>query len=157
MTTGRHLRKIRTYLRMAQELATLSTCRRLHVGAILLRENGSIGGVGYNGALPGAPHCNTETCNPSVRCLNTRHAERSALDYSEGPVRVACGTHEPCRRCTLDLIARGVRAIYWVHPYRSEGDDERAAKRRALDSHSVLFEQVDPTEDPDAELAAEEP
>lgn len=140
---GRHMLKVRTYLRIAAQLAELSTCLRMRVGVVLLRADGSVAGMGYNGALPGAPHCTPDLCNPSVRCLNTRHAERSALDYSDGKIATACVTHEPCRRCTLDLIARDVKAIYWRHPYASEAEDERAAKLRVVAQHHVLWAQVD--------------
>ena len=60
----RHL-KHEVYMRMAQQLARLSTCRRLSVGAVLLRRDGSVAGVGYNGALPGQPQ-------PSQKQFETR-------------------------------------------------------------------------------------
>jgi dCMP deaminase len=104
--------------------------RHPHV-AVLLRRDGSVAGVGYNGALPGQPHCEPETCNPSVRCFNTRHAERSALDYSTGEVAAAYVTHEPCLRCTQDLIARGCRAVYYLRSY----DIADAAEARARQYH----------------------
>ena len=117
MSDERRQLKHEVYMRMAQQLARLSTCRRLSVGAVLLRRDGSVAGVGYNGALPGQPHCAPETCNPSARCFNTRHAERSALDYSTGEVAAAYVTHEPCLRCTQDLIAGGCRAVYYLRSY----------------------------------------
>lgn len=76
MSDERKQLKHEVYMRMAQQLARLSTCRRLSVGAVLLRRDSSVAGVGYNGALPGQPHCVPETCNPMARCFNTRHAER---------------------------------------------------------------------------------
>lgn len=126
----KHL-KHEVYMRMAQQLARLSTCLRLSVGAVLLRRDGSVAGAGYNGALPGQPHCVPGTCNPSARCFNTRHAERSALDYSIGEVAAAYVTHEPCLRCTQDLIARGCRAVYYLRSY----DIADAAEARARSLH----------------------
>lgn len=120
--------KHEVYMRMAQQLARLSTCRRLSVGAVLLRRDGSVAGVGYNGTLPGQPHCAPDTCNPSARCFNTRHAERSALDYSTGEVAAAYVTHEPCLRCTQDLIARGCRAVYYMHSYNIADTAEARAR-----------------------------
>lgn len=131
MSDERRQLKHEVYMRMAQQLARLSTCRRLSVGAVLLRRDGSVAGVGYNGALPGQPHCLPETCNPSARCFNTRHAERSALDYSTGEVAAAYVTHEPCLRCTQDLIARGCRAVYYLRSY----DIADAAEARARSFH----------------------
>lgn len=71
------------YMQIAKTLSQLSTCRRLQVGAVLLGNDGSVVGTGYNGSLPGFVHCDETTCNPERRCLRTRHAERSALDYSQ--------------------------------------------------------------------------
>ena len=98
MSDERRQLKHEVYMRMTQQLARLSTCRRLSVGAVLLRRDGSVAGVGYNGALPGQPHCAPEICNASARCFNTRHAERSALDYSTGEVAAAYVTHDDARK-----------------------------------------------------------
>lgn len=135
--------KHEVYMRMAQQLARLSTCRRLSVGAVLLRRDGSVAGVGYNGALPGQPHCAPETCNPSARCFNTRHAERSALDYSTGEVAAAYVTHEPCLRCTQDLIARGCRAVYYMHSYAITDAAEARARQYYKETNVVSWVKLD--------------
>jgi len=132
MTTRQAL-KANVFLAMAAELAKLSTCRRLQVGCILLRADGSIAGGGYNGALPGMPHCTAESCNPSSRCYNTRHAERSALDYSEGrDVFSAYITHEPCLACVRDLAARGCRNVYYAAHYQSAPPAEVEARAAVI-------------------------
>ncbi len=142
MSDERRQLKHEVYMRMAQQLARLSTCRRLSVGAVLLRRDGSVAGVGYNGALPGQPHCQPETCNPSARCFNTRHAERSALDYSTGEVAAAYVTHEPCLRCTQDLIARGCRAVYYLRSYDIADAAEAAARAWHVYSNGVTWRQL---------------
>lgn len=120
--------KHQTYLALAQELSALSTCLRLHVGCVLLRADGSVAGVGYNGALPRRPHCTPDTCNPNTRCYRTRHAERSALDYSTGDIATAYVTHEPCLRCTQDLIARGCQEVRYLFPYLAKDAAETKAR-----------------------------
>jgi len=131
-----------TYMTMATTLSRLSTCHRLKVGAVLLRPDGSVAGVGYNGALPGQPHCDEATCNPSSRCFRTRHAERSALDYSTGDIAAAYVTHEPCLRCTQDLIARGCRSVYFVHEYVISDVVESKARCRHRMENSVDWVQM---------------
>lgn len=120
------------FLEMARATARLGTCCRLSVGCVLLRADGSVAGTGYNGSLPGHKHCCPETCNASARCFRTRHAERSALDYSQGAVATAYVTHEPCISCTKDLIARGCRAVYFLEPYAAKDEAENAAKREQI-------------------------
>ncbi len=130
-------------MRMAQQLARLSTCRRLSVGAVLLRRDGSVAGVGYNGALSGQPHCAPETCNPSARCFNTRHAERSALDYSTGEIATVYVTHEPCLRCTQDLIARGCQAVYYSRSYDIADAVEADARLYHRMSNNLIWARLE--------------
>lgn len=127
------------WLAVAREQARLATCCRLAVGCVLLRADGSVAGTGYNGSLPGKPHCTPETCNPSQRCYRTRHAERSALDYSTGDIATAYVTHEPCIRCTQDLIARGCRAVYFLEPYAAKDEAENEAKRRHIEEAGLKW------------------
>ena len=138
----RHL-KHAVYMQIAQQLARLSTCRRLSVGAVVHRRDGSVAGVGYNGALPGQPHCAPETCNPMARCFNTRHAERSALDYSTGDIAAAYVTHEPCLRCTQDLIARSCRAVYYLRSYEIADHAEQCARLHHRETNKVSWIQLE--------------
>ena len=139
---GRDHLKDEVWLRVARKMSRLGTCRRLQVGCVLLREDGSVAGVGYNGALPGAPHCEPGSCNASARCLRTRHAERSALDYSLGAVSTAYVTDEPCLRCAMDLIARGVRRVVFGRRYQPE-PREAEARAAAVEWAGVRWEHLE--------------
>jgi len=126
--------KNHVYMQIAKTLSQLSTCNRLKVGAVLLGSDGSVVGTGYNGSLPGLAHCNEATCNPKRRCLRTRHAERSALDYSQAQVATAYVTHEPCLRCTQDLIAQGCKLIYFEVSYFGSSEETEARERLMSES-----------------------
>ena len=129
------------YMQIAKTLSQLSTCNRLKVGAVLLGYDGSVVGTGYNGSLPGLTHCDEASCNVSQRCLRTRHAERSALDYSQGVVAKCYVTHEPCVRCTQDLIARGCREVYYLESYVG-ADEEKIWRQRHVDEAWVVWVQM---------------
>lgn len=129
------------YMQIAKTLSQLSTCNRLKVGAVLLGYDGSVVGTGYNGSLPGLTHCDEASCNVSQRCLRTRHAERSALDYSQGVVAKCYVTHEPCVRCTQDLIARGCREVYYLESYVG-ADEEKIWRQRHVDEAGVVWVQM---------------
>jgi dCMP deaminase len=122
------------FLRMAVELSRLGTCCRLKVGCVLLRPDGGIASGGYNGALPGMPHCTPETCGPGQRCLHTSHAEENALGFCDGPVGTAYVTDEPCLTCTRSLVRRGIRRVVFLRPYASIADQERV-ERDAILAH----------------------
>lgn len=139
--TPRQQLKDQVWLSIAHRIADLSTCLRLKVGCVLLRQDGSVAGTGYNGSLPGAPHCAPETCNLTIRCLWTRHAERSALDYSTGIITTAYLTDEPCLRCTLDLIARGCRRVVYSRNY-SPTAPELVERCRVIETYGIVWEQL---------------
>ena len=127
------------FLRMAVELSRLGTCCRLKVGCVLLRPDGGIASGGYNGALPGMPHCTPETCGPGMRCLHTSHAEENALGFCDGAVSVAYVTDEPCLTCTRALVRRGVRRVVFLRPYPSIADQERLERESILAHFGVAW------------------
>ncbi|HOD31847.1 MAG TPA: deaminase [Holophaga sp.] len=132
--------KDQVFLRMALEISRLGTCCRLKVGCILLRPDGGIASGGFNGALPGMPHCTPETCHSGQRCLHTSHAEENALSFCSGEVATAYVTHEPCLVCTRHLVRRGVRRVVFLHPYTSIADQERSERDAILAHFGVRWE-----------------
>jgi dCMP deaminase len=138
----RSVLKDQVFLRMALEISRLGTCCRLKVGCILLRPDGGIASGGFNGALPGMPHCTPDTCSPEKRCLHTSHAEENALGFSTGTVQTAYVTDEPCLTCTRSLVRRGVRRVVYLRAYTSMGDQERAERQAILEHFGVKWEQL---------------
>lgn len=141
-TLSRSALKDQVFLRMAGELSRLGTCCRLKVGAVLLRPDGGVASAGFNGALPGMPHCTPDTCKPGQRCLHTSHAEENALGFCDGHIAVAYVTHEPCLACTRSLVRRGVRRVVFQHPYSSIAEQEAAERASILRHFSVQWEQL---------------
>ena len=135
--------KDQVFLRMAREISRLGTCCRLKVGCILLRADGGLASGGFNGALPGMPHCTPETCGPDKRCLHTSHAEENALGFCDGPVSVAYVTDEPCLTCTRALVRRGVRRVVFARPYTSIAEQENAERQAILEHFGVKWELLD--------------
>jgi len=134
--------KDQVFLRMALEISRLGTCCRLKVGCILLRPDGGIASGGFNGALPGMPHCTSETCSSDKRCLHTSHAEENALGFSTGDVQTAYVTHEPCLICTRSLVRRGVRRVVFLYAYKSIAEQERMERDAILNHFHVKWEEV---------------
>lgn len=132
--------KDEVFMNMALELSRLGTCCRLKVGCVLLRPDGGIAAAGFNGALPGMPHCTPETCNPNQRCLHTSHAEENALGFCDGHVATAYVTHEPCLTCARALVRRGVRRVVFQHAYTSIGEQERAERHAILSHFGVTWD-----------------
>ena len=67
------------FMLQAVLLSLRSTCTRLSVGAILVRDQRMIAG-GYNGSVSGDKHCIDDGCYMvDGHCLRTIHAEMNAV------------------------------------------------------------------------------
>lgn len=112
------------FLSQSLVLSLRSTCERLMVGAVIVRNKRVIAG-GYNGSVSGEDHCIDVGCYlEEGRCVRTVHAEMNALlqcakfgvqtDGAEIFV-----THFPCLKCTQSIIQAGIRKIYYLHDYHN--------------------------------------
>ena len=72
---------LQVYMKMAKLVAHRSTCNRRSVGAVIVNgDDNKVLATGYNGALPGYPHCTTDGClMVDGHCVRTQHAEVNAL------------------------------------------------------------------------------
>ncbi|OEF95768.1 ComE operon protein 2 [Desulfuribacillus alkaliarsenatis] len=112
------------FMAQAKILALRSSCERLSVGAVLVKDRRTIAG-GYNGSITGDEHCIDVGCKVvDNHCVRTIHAEINALLQcakfgvsTEGAE--AYVTHFPCLHCAKALIQAGVKAVYWENDYRN--------------------------------------
>lgn len=110
------------YFQKLTELTALrSSCKRLSVGCILVRDNRIIS-QGYNGFLPGCPH-NSYIVNGHE--VGTIHAEQNAIiDCAKRGVSCDCCTayitHYPCITCCKLLLASGINNIYYINDYNND-------------------------------------
>lgn len=114
------------FMRIAREVATRSTCPRLAVGAVIVRDK-RILTTGYNGSPAGMPHCEDVGCLIRIvdgreSCQRTLHAEQNAIiqaAYHGVSVRgatVYC-THQPCLVCTKMIMNAGISEVYYEGGY----------------------------------------
>ena len=113
------------FMLQAVLLSLRSTCTRLSVGAILVRDQRMIAG-GYNGSVSGDKHCIDDGCYMvDGHCLGTIHAEMNAVlqcakfgiptDGAELYV-----TDFPCLQCTKMLLQAGVKKIHYLRNYNND-------------------------------------
>lgn len=100
--------------------AKRSSCNRLHVGCILVKDNRIIS-QGYNGFLSGHPHTSIVENDHEI---STIHAEQNAIiDCAKRGVNcnnsTAYVTHFPCIHCTKMLVQAGVKEIYYINDYKN--------------------------------------
>ncbi|CAM4382478.1 deaminase [Weissella hellenica] len=130
------------FMLQAIMLAARSTCTRLHVGAVVVKD-GRIIASGYNGSVSGTPHC-TEVGDLLVdgHCIRAVHAEQNALMQLAKMGISADGsqvfvTDFPCVHCTKLLLQAGVTKINYLRNYRN--DD---FVTELLDAKKVTIAQV---------------
>jgi dCMP deaminase len=106
---------------IVQVTAKRSSCNRLHVGCILVKDNRIIS-QGYNGFLPGCPH---ESIVRNNHEQSTIHAEQNAItDCAKRGV--SCNnstvyiTHYPCINCCKLLLASGIKSIKYINDYKND-------------------------------------
>lgn len=133
--------KYSIYMNIAEELARASTCR-VHVGCVVVGKDGVIYGLGYNGSLPGHPHCEDIGCDfdEHGHCRATLHAERNALRRAGEKALdgIAFVTHFPCPDCAKELIDYGIRAVIFKNDYRRSTISVRSLERSNIEV--VAFE-----------------
>lgn len=106
-------------------MALRSTCARLAVGCVIVREKRMIAS-GYNGSMTGDVHCLEVGCKiVDGHCVRAIHAEQNALLQcarfgipTEGADIYV--THKPCLQCTKAIIQAGIRHVYYEEDYRSD-------------------------------------
>ena len=107
------------FMEMAKIVSKRSTCFRLNVGCVLVKNNRVVS-CGYNGTPPGEPHCRGNRCPGRDGCNLTIHAEDNAIRYlSVGMPDDAYITDSPCIRCAELLKATGIKRVFFETPYRN--------------------------------------
>ena len=109
------------FAKIVSVTAERSSCHRLHVGCLLVKNNRIIS-QGYNGHLPGCKH---ESIVRNNHEQATVHAEQNALcDCAKRGVScknsTAYITHYPCIICTRLLLASGIKEIKYIDDYKND-------------------------------------
>ncbi len=132
-TTREHetLKKVRPswdeyFMRISHEVAARSTCPRLAVGAVIVRDK-RILTTGYNGSPSGLPHCDDVGCLIRIvdnrqSCQRTLHAEQNAIIQAAYHGVSVTGsslysTHQPCLMCAKMIMNAGISEVHYAGGY----------------------------------------
>jgi dCMP deaminase len=120
---------INAYMDVAERFAELSSAKRLHVGAIVVKDDRIIS-IGYNGMPSGWDNnCEFEYKNPQTKIteLVTRpevlHAESNAIaklakSNESGMGSTLFITHAPCLDCAKLIYQSGIGSVLYRNSYR---------------------------------------
>lgn len=118
------------YMKVAETFAELSSARRLHVGAIVVKEDRIIS-IGYNGMPSGWDNnCEIELHQPIGRVdlvskPEVLHAETNAIaklakSTESGDDATMFITHAPCMDCAKLIYQSGINHVLYRNSYRSD-------------------------------------
>jgi len=113
---------INAHIEVAEVYSKLSSCERLQVGCVIVKDD-TIIGIGYNGTPKGDDNC-CEDDNGYTK-PDVIHAEINAL------MKVARSTnstenssifitHSPCIECAKAIKQAGISSVYYKNTYRSD-------------------------------------
>jgi len=104
------------FLKLAMLASERATCPRMHCGCVLVKDRFVLA-TGYNGSLPGQPHCEDVGCLVvDNHCVRTNHAEINALVQAaiHGVTikgATAYITNMSCTTCAKALIASWISRV----------------------------------------------
>lgn len=137
-------KNIETFKEFLAILAKRSTCKKIKVAALIVKE-GRILSTGWNGAAPGLTHCSDyfNSTYPDIKNINPEefselhktfseknelHAEANAIAFA-----AKCGisiagaelytTYSPCLGCAKLILASGLKSVYYINKYDRSADE----------------------------------
>jgi dCMP deaminase len=98
-----------------------SPCDRLHVGAVIVKNNRIIS-MGYNGFISGAPHISRIRDNHEQSIIHSEvnaivDCARRGVSLEDATIYV---THYPCINCFRSIAGSGIRNIIYSNDYRND-------------------------------------
>ena len=120
----------RAYMKTAETFAELSHAKRLHVGAIIVKDDRIIS-IGYNG-MPAGWDNNCEywfedgdygsgwKTKPEVLHAETNAIAKLAKSTESGLNATMFITHSPCVDCAKLIYQSGINAVFYRDAYRNE-------------------------------------
>lgn len=122
------------FMAIAHLVKTRSTCLRRQVGAVAVSPEHRILGTGYNGPLPGVPHCEEQGCLrqklgiPSGQrheICRAQHAEANVCNFAaryglplNGAIMYV--TDQPCSLCVKTMVTSGISKVIFDGDYPDE-------------------------------------
>jgi len=126
-----------TFMEIAKLIALHSTCAKIQVGALMVKDNRIIS-MGYNGVAAGIkPHCNEIFKNSAFtneqkiiehrafQIENEIHAEANCIAYAAKNGISTAGTSmyvtlSPCADCAKMIVAAGIYEVFYNEKYSDE-------------------------------------
>ncbi len=165
--------KHRLFIKMADLVADQSTCCRLHVGAVLVKENRVIS-MGFNGTASGQTHCEDYFKDlyekeykkefPTLADFmasrtfydmhgkfsidNELHAEQNAISFAAKNGIATQGatiyvTWSPCVHCAKVIVSAGIKKVFFKNLYDRSQEGIYFLQKNGIECRHLTEEDVD--------------
>ena len=125
---------IESFMKTAETFAECSTAKRLHVGAVIVKDDRIIS-IGYNGMPTGWDNsCENEhevdgggyilKSKPEVLHAETNAIAKLARSTESGLDSTLFVTHSPCLDCAKLVYQSGITSVYYRNSYRDKAGVE---------------------------------
>lgn len=113
-------------LKLAEAASIRSEDPKWKVGAVALREDNSVAGVGFNGTVSGL---NIDWSNDDIKRPRVIHAEQNALRYCKpGEIKFIAVNVMPCKNCIVTIASYGIKKVVYSLDYKDKAEVELLAK-----------------------------
>lgn len=147
MTHERKLQYDIVYMKVAEDIASLSYAKRSKVGCIIVSEDGQIVAQGFNGTPKGYDNCcEYEDENGELHTKpEVLHAESNAISkcakyFSSTLDSTIYITLSPCIDCAKSIIQAGIKRIVFKELYRVT-DGLELLKKSNLDVDQLVEDE----------------
>jgi dCMP deaminase len=138
------------FMQVGGIIATRGTCDRKFVGAVIVNDENQVIATGYNGSIPGQPHCSEIGHDMDEgHCIRTIHAETNAIlqgarhgiSLKEATIYT---TASPCWKCFQNIVRTGIKKIVFRELYRDPRIKENAEKNNIVlvDFRNLKFNEL---------------
>ena len=145
-------KEISTFIKILEAISENSTCRRIQVAAILIKD-GRIVSTGWNGVPSKQQHCLDYFAGKDDEYVkknhvtfsdnNELHAETNAILHCAKNGISTLGTdlyvtYYPCKHCVKQIISCGIKKVYYLKEY----DREDAINKELLKKSGIEVEKI---------------
>ena len=122
--TDRGLQKLRVYMDICKNIASLSYDNKFKVGSVIITKDfREICAIGYNGNYKGGP--NSRDSNETGKS-GFLHSEENALFHLGKPYElrdslIMLCTHKPCPMCAKRIVNAGIKNVVYAEHYDAAG------------------------------------
>ncbi len=127
---------ITNYIDLAKEVSKWSKDPSTKVGSVIVRPDGSVASLGFNGFPKGDPDRPEDYLDRDLKLLKVVHAEVNAICFCRDVMdnySIFTYPFAPCPNCAGQIIHKGIKEVYFPAMNQAQADRWYTKMKLALD------------------------